>query len=353
MAIPAISAVQRDQHRRCPREILEHAAGAALLEDRVAQRAGQPIEHGRAHQEGDLLRRQVRQHRIGDVVGHEAVVAAEGCDRSGRVRLLAQRQRCEVQPRRPAFGAPHEGIDVTGPELHAGAGEQRGGLGAGHDEVPRPELDERSMAAKASERQARLAARRQGQLASFGRVLGHRGQRADRRARAQELRVVDDEDELSAAAQGGTGRARQRGAQPVGIVVGAIQRDPREPSLVVPRPFDSVVVLPYPAGATSTTSRASRAAISRRTRRARDTSPQSARLEGAVSSSLSGAERGPAAAWVESWERARLPSRHRVNGDDAQGRRLPAYGARRTPRSGGGGLGATGVAQAAGITARR
>ena len=93
------------------------------------------------------------------------------------------------------------------------------------------------MRSQAPERQRRLAPRGQDELRARRRILDERREDVDRPAGAQDLDVVEDEDELAAAAGQRIRGARHGSTQVLGVVIGAMQGDPREGALVVLRPF--------------------------------------------------------------------------------------------------------------------
>ena len=123
------------------------------------------------------------------VVGDVAVVAGE---RPG-VAARAERERREIQPGRPALGAPFELRRLRLGEQHAGVAQQRLHLLPGHGEVVRPELEQAALRAEARERQARLASCRKRKRRSGGDALGERRDGFERRIVAEDVRVVDDE----------------------------------------------------------------------------------------------------------------------------------------------------------------
>ena len=93
------------------------------------------------------------------------------------------------------------------------------------------------MRSQAPEGQRRLAPRGQHELRARGRILDERREDVDRPAGAQDLDVVEDEDELAAAAGQRIRGARHGSAKVLGIVIGAMQGDPCEGALIVLRPL--------------------------------------------------------------------------------------------------------------------
>ena len=94
------------------------------------------------------------------------------------------------------------------------------------------------MRSQTPQRQRRLAPRGQRRAARpSGGCSTRRREDVDRRRRTQDLDVVEDEDELVAALHQRVRGAGEGGEQVLGIVVGAIERDPCERTPVVLRPF--------------------------------------------------------------------------------------------------------------------
>ena len=89
------------------------------------------------------------------------------------------------------------------------------------------------MRSQAPEGQRRLTSRGEHELRARGRILHQRREHVDRPSGPQNLDVVQDEDELAAAAGQRIRRARDRSAKVLGLVVGPMQGDPREGALVV------------------------------------------------------------------------------------------------------------------------
>ena len=86
-------------------ERFQHGRRVVSLEHRVTQAAAHPIQYRGARQEADLLVRQPRQQLEAQVVGHEAVLAAEGLRVARRGAARLQRERRQVQAGGPALRA--------------------------------------------------------------------------------------------------------------------------------------------------------------------------------------------------------------------------------------------------------
>ena len=94
------------------------------------------------------------------------------------------------------------------------------------------------MRTQASQRQGRLAPRGQDEPGARRRFLDQGREDRDRVARAQDLDVVEDEDELAAAGDQRVRGSRHGVAQVLGVVIGVMQRDPCEGTVVVLGPLE-------------------------------------------------------------------------------------------------------------------
>jgi hypothetical protein len=82
------------------------------------------------------------------------VAAGKGIDEARWVIATAHRQRCELQPSRPAFGPRIEGQDVVWAEIQTHELVEKGlGLAGGEAQVGRPHLDQVRPAAQPCQRQ--------------------------------------------------------------------------------------------------------------------------------------------------------------------------------------------------------
>ena len=87
------------------------------MQDGVAQRAGQLVEHRRLLEEGELLAVERAEQLVAHVVGEQPVVAAEARDGAVDVLVAAQREGGEIEPGRPALGALEQHEHVLGLEV--------------------------------------------------------------------------------------------------------------------------------------------------------------------------------------------------------------------------------------------
>ena len=134
VAVGGPAAVEDLERHAGVREGFELARRAGAVEHGVAQRRRQALEDRGSPEEIAPFGREPGEKLLVHVVGHVAVVAAEGLDACARP-LLGKRQRRQVQPRGPAAGAADERQDLIRLESDAGCPQQRGCLRSGHREV--------------------------------------------------------------------------------------------------------------------------------------------------------------------------------------------------------------------------
>jgi hypothetical protein len=118
-AIPLARVVERQEEQVGAGERVQQLRGAALFEQRVAQRTAEALEDRRA--EHQLLRRQIvcLEYLVDEEVDDVAVSGAESPHQRRPVFCRLQRQRREVDPGSPTLGPLDEILDVGGlePEL--------------------------------------------------------------------------------------------------------------------------------------------------------------------------------------------------------------------------------------------
>jgi hypothetical protein len=195
VAVPRPAAVQRDQEAVGSLERFEHARRVASFEHRVAQAAAHPVQDRCAREEAHLIGRQPREQLEPQVVGHEAVLAAEGlhlaCCRAAR----PQRERGQVEARGPALGPLRELDDVGVSEVDAGTTQQRRRLVGVETQVVGADLHHPPLRPQPGQRQRRLLPARHHHLRSVRDVVEQCGDRVEARRIGQELHVVEDQDD--------------------------------------------------------------------------------------------------------------------------------------------------------------
>ena len=232
----------------------EHARGVRALERRVAQRAAQPRQDGRADEEAALAAGAPVQVLLPQVGGDVGVGPGDG-------RVLppgargAEREGSQVQPGGPALAAGVELVRGRLVELEAGGVQQRAGLAPGQRQVRRVEREELARGAPARHGQPGPAPG-EDELRAGRQPLGDgRHQRPGLR-RGELVHVVEDEHRrplggrqgptepgrgadraARVEAQRAPERGRHVGQQHGGVVVAAVHRDPREGAGIAGRPL--------------------------------------------------------------------------------------------------------------------
>ena len=233
-----------------------------------------------------------------------AALRRRTCSRTRADRRRLERERCEVEPGRPAFGSLDEVVDISGSSPSSRRSLRSSvGLGAREAELVGAQLDQRPVRAERRQRQRGLVPRREHELERGGRVIDEPGDAVARRAAREPVEVVENErgvaergqrvdqlrqedvddrarSELLRRRRDGEARADFCGA-PRGRTTTArpgrcrprraSARRPAAAPSCASRQVPSSVVLPDPAGAATTVSLISGPARSRSTRRARMT----------------------------------------------------------------------------------
>ena len=104
-AEPVAVLVERHDEKVRALQLVEDRRGVADAQDVVAQRRREPIQHRDRDDEVSYPVGVTVQHLLGQVVADEAVLAAEAPHEVVGVGSAGQRQRRQVEPRWPAFGA--------------------------------------------------------------------------------------------------------------------------------------------------------------------------------------------------------------------------------------------------------
>ena len=258
IAEPLATPIERNQEDVGCLELAQHVLRVDAVEHGVAERRGERVEHGRAAQESLLVLGELGERLPVEVVGHVAVVAGH---RQRVVAAVACDGCGEEQADGPPFGALDDLGRVVGAERDLRLGEDLAGAGGIDREVDRGDLEGVSRRAEAG--QVRLLAPARRHHLGTARDPGeHHAQHVVARGGADLVEVVEHEDEgrgagpecggqqgrrapqrgdaVSADVDGevvharrdaGVGR-RQEGEQRCGVVVEAIERRPRDRTLL-------------------------------------------------------------------------------------------------------------------------
>ena len=123
-AVDAPVPVERDHEGARVLERVERPGGPEPPEQGVALRAGEPVEHRDARQELDRRLGEAAEQLLLEVVGDEAVGAAEVVDQLLGQRPAPERERGQLQAGRPALRLAREPRGELLGDRDAGAAEQ-------------------------------------------------------------------------------------------------------------------------------------------------------------------------------------------------------------------------------------
>ena len=164
IAIPAPLLVQGHKEQVGCLECFEYLLALRSLGDRIAQRAGQPVEDGRLQQKCLDLLGLPDEDFFGQVVEHVALAAAKCPDKARDVLVPLQRQRPQskggqLQTHNPALGALLQRCDVLCREVQRHRLVEIGRCFAGREaQVSRVQFGQLSPAAQPGEGQGWVSA---------------------------------------------------------------------------------------------------------------------------------------------------------------------------------------------------
>ena len=259
IAVGPVRVVERDDEQVRARHVPQHVAGPAAMQDRVAHGAGQLVEHRRLLEEGELLGVEPAEQLVAHVVRKEPIVSAEARDRTVDVLVAVDRQGGEIEPGRPALGALEQHVGVLRLEVDSHQAQHRHRLAPRHHEVARPEVEQPPLRTQAPDREVGLPAAGRHQLRAVRHRVGDRHDHALRLPREQVMQVVEHEHERLLAQLERVGqlgerggdvveRVRDRGHEPIRVVVQLVDGQPRDGSRVLLEPVLEQRRLPVPRG---------------------------------------------------------------------------------------------------------
>ena len=214
VAVAAVAAVHRDEHRVSLRQPGEPVRRVIAPKQRVACGSGEAIQHARGGQELTVFVRQREEELVAHVGPDEPVGAAELLEMA--LTLFEQREGGEMQAGGPALGAPVERERLRGGELEAREAQQRRRFRPRHRQLAAAQHDRLSMCPQAGDRHALVAARHERQLQAVPACLRDRRHQGSRLLRMQDVEVVEDEHDRHVAAAEPPHEAPQRGGRVIG-----------------------------------------------------------------------------------------------------------------------------------------
>ena len=196
VAPPAAHLIQRHQEQARLLDVVQHRLATGPAGDRITQLPRQPLQHRGLQQERTHLPRLAVQDLISQVVQHEAVAAAERRDKPGRIRMPPQRQRGQLQPRRPPLGAGrqrhHRGVGQDRPRRT----QQRRRLPGGEAELGGTQLSQLAAGPQPRQRQRRVSPAGHRQEQAGWQVLQQKRHRLVHRPGLNQVIVVQDQQHL-------------------------------------------------------------------------------------------------------------------------------------------------------------
>jgi hypothetical protein len=198
VAPPAPHLVQGDQEQVGPLDLLQQCLAVAAAGGGIRQRPADPVKDRGLQQEPAQLTRLAVQDLLGEVVEYVAVAAREGPHEGVDVEVALERERGQLQPRDPAFGARLQRGHGRIRQLHPDRGaQQRGRLLAGEAQVGLPQLGQLPAGPQPGQRQGWVGPAGQHQPQPRRRMLQQQFQRlVNRRSLDQVIVVQDQHDRL-------------------------------------------------------------------------------------------------------------------------------------------------------------
>ena len=197
VAPPAAHLIQRHQEQARPLDVVQHRLATSPAGDRIAQLPRQTLQHRGLQQERTHLPGLAVEDLISQVVQHEAMAAAERRDKPGRIRVPPQRQRGQLQSRRPPLGAGrqrhHRSVGQDRPRRRT---QQRRRLLGGEAELSGAQLSQLAAGPQPRQRQRRVSPAGHHQQQARWQVLQQERHRLVHRASVDQVVVVQDQQHL-------------------------------------------------------------------------------------------------------------------------------------------------------------
>ena len=195
--VPVASIVERDEEQVRTVELFQRRSPVGSRGDRVAESAGQAVEHRGLQQERSDRFGLAVEHLLDEVVDDEAVVAGEVVDERSDVVAVVQRQRCELQRGDPTFGPRFQRADLGGGEVqvHRVVEVARRFVG-GEAEVGGADLEQLAAGAPSCERQRRIGPGGEHEVEAWRCVFDEEADRVVDVGRVDDVVVVQHEDDV-------------------------------------------------------------------------------------------------------------------------------------------------------------
>jgi hypothetical protein len=194
VAPPAAHLIHRHQEQVGPLHLLQHRLAIDPAGDRIAQPAGQPLQHRGLQQEPAQLLGLAVEDLLGQVVQDVPVAATEGRHEPGGIRSSLQGQAGQLQARDPPFSAGRQrGHRLTGQVSTDRFAQQRGRLLHSELQVVGAHLHQLPAHPQPRQRQRRVAAAGQHQMQPRRQVLQQEAQRPVHLRGIDQVVIVEDQ----------------------------------------------------------------------------------------------------------------------------------------------------------------
>ncbi len=204
VAPPAAHLIQRYQEQSCLLDGLQHRLAAVPAGHRIAQPAGQPLQHRGLQQEVAHLLGLALQHLLSQVVQDIAVAAAERCNEADGIRLPPQGQGGQLQSGHPPLGPGrqrrHRRVRQVSTSRFA---QQHRRLSHGEPQVGGAQLRQLPAGPQTRQRQRRIGPAGQHQVQSRRQMLNQELNGRVHELAADQVVVVQDQHHLVLAGLGG------------------------------------------------------------------------------------------------------------------------------------------------------
>ncbi len=165
VTVPLALLVQGDQEQIGLLQRRQGGRAVVAAGEGVAQRTGEALQDGGLEQEGLYRWGLAPQYLLGQIVQHIAVAAGKGAHKAGHVVPALHRERCQLQPGDPAFGASFQRDHVAGRQVEVHHLVEKGrGLVGREAQVGLAQFSQLAAPAQTCQGQRRVGAGGKGQM---------------------------------------------------------------------------------------------------------------------------------------------------------------------------------------------
>ncbi len=176
----------------------EQGTGVGALGHRIAEAGRQAVQDRSPAKKPQLPGSQPVQHLGAQILG----------DRRSELVALPDREGGERESGRPALRLPDQQVDLLAVQGEPRRVEEGRGLWVRHGQVVRSETEQVALHAPARERQSRVGSTEERDLTAGGQVIDKGGDQRQGPGGAQQMEVIEDQDERPDPAVGRLRQAR-------------------------------------------------------------------------------------------------------------------------------------------------